>query len=123
MKVEIKDLEAGQRKTVRKWTGMREADRKLLRSRAGLVEGRYCGTHDIGVCMASPEDCKSLQEVRQEIDWIDEEIVARIGQRTRYGEAAARFKTSEAYVAAPERLQRCRQCGGSGPNAKASTPQ
>jgi chorismate mutase len=33
--------------------------------------------------MASPEDCKSLQEVRQEIDWIDEEIVARIGQRTR----------------------------------------
>jgi hypothetical protein len=26
-------------------------------------------------------------------------------------------------VAAPERLQRCRQCGGSGPNAKASTPQ
>ena len=54
--------------------------------------------------MASPEDCKSLQEVRQEIDWIDEEIVARIGRRARYGEAAARFKTSEAHVAAPKRL-------------------
>jgi isochorismate pyruvate lyase len=53
--------------------------------------------------MASPEDCKSLQEVRREIDRIDEEIIGTLGQRARYVEAAARFKTSEAHVAAPER--------------------
>jgi isochorismate pyruvate lyase len=59
--------------------------------------------HYIDTSMASPDDCKSLQEVRHEIDRIDEEIIQRIGQRARYVKAAARFKTSEAHVAAPER--------------------
>src|SRR5689334_18698924 len=63
-----------------------------------------CKFHYIDCSMASPEDCKTLQEVRGEIDRIDEEIIQRIGRRARYVEAAARFKTSEAHVAAPERL-------------------
>jgi isochorismate pyruvate lyase len=60
--------------------------------------------HYIDCSMASPEDCKTLQDVRHEIDRIDEEIVERIGQRAGYVKAAARFKTSEAHVAAPERM-------------------
>jgi isochorismate pyruvate lyase len=59
--------------------------------------------HYIDCSMGRSEDCKTLQEVRREIDRIDEEIIERIGQRARYVEAAARFKTSEANVAAPER--------------------
>jgi isochorismate pyruvate lyase len=54
--------------------------------------------------MASPEDCKSLEDVRREIDRIDKEIIERIGQRARYVKAAAQYKTSEAHVAAPDRF-------------------
>ena len=54
--------------------------------------------------MASPDDCKSLQDVRHEIDRIDETIVRLLGERLLYVHAAARFKTSEAEVAAPGRL-------------------
>jgi isochorismate pyruvate lyase len=53
--------------------------------------------------MASPEDCRSLQDVRREIDAIDEQIVRLLGRRAAYVHAAARFKTSEAHVAAPDR--------------------
>ena len=59
--------------------------------------------HYIDCSMVSPEDCNSLLDVRLEIDRLDEEIIERIGQRARYVQAAARFKTSEAHVAAPER--------------------
>jgi isochorismate pyruvate lyase len=54
--------------------------------------------------MPSPDDCKSLQDVRREIDRIDEGIIQQIGLRARYVKAAAKFKTSEAHVAAPDRL-------------------
>ena len=63
-----------------------------------------CKFHYIDCSMASPEDCKTLQDVRREIDRIDEEIIERIGRRAGYVKAAARFKTSEAHVAAPDRL-------------------
>jgi isochorismate pyruvate lyase len=53
--------------------------------------------------MTPPEKCTSLEEVRREIDRLDEEIVRLIGRRAHYVKAAARFKTSEAHVAAPER--------------------
>jgi isochorismate pyruvate lyase len=55
--------------------------------------------------MKAPEDCGSLEEVRAEIDRIDRAIVAMIGERAGYVHAAARFKTSEAAVAAPERQE------------------
>jgi isochorismate pyruvate lyase len=59
--------------------------------------------HYIEGSMASSEDCNSLQQVRREIDRIDREIMERIGQRARYVEVTARFKTGEMHVAAPRR--------------------
>jgi isochorismate pyruvate lyase len=53
--------------------------------------------------MRRPEECASLAEVRAEIDRIDERVVALIAERAGYVRAAARFKTSESAVAAPER--------------------
>ncbi|HEY1342548.1 MAG TPA: isochorismate lyase [Bryobacteraceae bacterium] len=53
--------------------------------------------------MPDPMECQSLAEVRVEIDRIDEQIVTLIGRRAGYVHAAARFKTSEAAVAAPDR--------------------
>jgi isochorismate pyruvate lyase len=55
--------------------------------------------------MKSPEECVSLDEVRAEIDRIDRSVVALIGERAGYVHAAARFKASEAAVAAPERQE------------------
>jgi isochorismate pyruvate lyase len=59
--------------------------------------------HYIDTLMPSPQDCKSLLDVRQEIDTIDEEIIRLLGRRAQYVHAAARFKVSEEHVAAPER--------------------
>jgi isochorismate pyruvate lyase len=53
--------------------------------------------------MPSPEECRTIEEVRAEIDDIDRRILALLGRRAGYVHAAARFKTSEAAVAAPER--------------------
>jgi isochorismate pyruvate lyase len=53
--------------------------------------------------MKTPAECASLDEVRAEIDRIDRAVVSLIGQRAGYVHAAARFKQSEAAVAAPER--------------------
>lgn len=55
-------------------------------------------------CRRTPEACGSLEEVRAEIDRIDERIVALIGERAGYVKAAARYKDSEQAVAAPERF-------------------
>lgn len=54
--------------------------------------------------MKEPAECRSLQEVRDAIDAIDEQVIALIGHRAEYVKAAAAFKTSEAAVAAPERF-------------------
>ena len=59
--------------------------------------------HYIEGVMASPKDCKSLHDVRLEIDRLDEQIIRLIGERAEYVHAAARFKTSEEHVAAPDR--------------------
>jgi isochorismate pyruvate lyase len=55
------------------------------------------------VAMPEPDACQSLAEVRTEIDCIDEQIVRLLGRRAGYVKAAARFKTSEVAVAAPDR--------------------
>ena len=65
----------------------------MARSKSHYIEGS----------LASSEDCNSLQQVRREIDRIDREIMERIGQRARYVEVTARFKTGEMHVAAPQR--------------------
>jgi len=53
--------------------------------------------------MKTPTDCTSLVDVRSAIDQVDRQILALLGLRADYVHAAARFKTSEADVAAPER--------------------
>jgi isochorismate pyruvate lyase len=54
--------------------------------------------------MKTPTDCTSLEDVRTAIDQVDRQILALLGLRADYVHAAARFKSSEAAVAAPERL-------------------
>ena len=53
--------------------------------------------------MKQPEECASIEDVRLGIDALDREVIALIGRRARYVEAAARFKTGESDVRAPER--------------------
>ena len=56
--------------------------------------------------MKAPEDCKSIEDVRKAIDDLDRETLALLGSRARYVAAAARFKTDENSVRAPERQRR-----------------
>lgn len=51
-----------------------------------------------------PDQCTSLDEIRSGMDAIDREIVDLISRRVAYVRAAAKFKTSSANVAAPERV-------------------
>ncbi len=55
--------------------------------------------------MKPPEECASIEDVRLGIDALDREVIALIGRRARYVEAAARFQTGESDVRAPERRQ------------------
>jgi isochorismate pyruvate lyase len=55
--------------------------------------------------MKSPEQCESMTDIRAEIDRLDRQVLALLGQRFAYVKAAAKFKTSEITVRAPERLQ------------------
>jgi isochorismate pyruvate lyase len=55
--------------------------------------------------MKEPEDCANMQEIRTEIDSIDRNIINLIGKRYQYVKAAAKFKTSETSVKAPERFK------------------
>lgn len=52
-----------------------------------------------------PADCQSLQDVRREIDRLDQAIVSLLAERGQYVLAAARFKRSVAEVQAPERVE------------------
>ena len=54
--------------------------------------------------MIAPDQCQSLDEIRAGMDSIDRQIVALIAHRVAYVRAAAKFKTSSANVAAPERV-------------------
>lgn len=50
-----------------------------------------------------PEVCSGMDDIRREIDHLDRTIVALIGRRAQYVVAAAKFKTSQSAVRAPER--------------------
>lgn len=52
----------------------------------------------------TPEQCRDMQDIRTEIDAIDRHIIALLGQRIGYVQAAAAFKTSAASVRAEERV-------------------
>jgi len=53
--------------------------------------------------MKPSEDCASIEDVHKNIDALDREIAALIGRRAGYVTVAARFKTGESSVRAPER--------------------
>ncbi len=53
--------------------------------------------------MKTPTACRSLEDVRSEIDRIDLQIVALLRQRADFVRTAAAFKSSQADVAAPAR--------------------
>ncbi|MBD1896646.1 MULTISPECIES: isochorismate lyase [unclassified Coleofasciculus] len=55
--------------------------------------------------MKQTKDCSNIEEIRQEIDEIDRQIIAAFGKRFEYVKAAAKFKTNETSVKAPERVQ------------------
>jgi len=51
-----------------------------------------------------PEDCENISEIRYEIDQIDRQVIALLGERFTYVKAASQFKTSEVSVKAEDRL-------------------
>ena len=53
--------------------------------------------------MKAPEACEGIEDVRGAIDGLDREILHLLGRRARYVAAAARFKTDQMAVRAPER--------------------
>ena len=55
--------------------------------------------------MKRPNECGDMQDIRREIDRIDREVIALLGQRFEYVQAAASFKTSTETVRAPERFR------------------
>ena len=55
--------------------------------------------------MKTPDKCADMGDIRAEIDRIDKEVIALLGQRFQYVQAAAQFKTSAESVKAPERLK------------------
>jgi isochorismate pyruvate lyase len=55
--------------------------------------------------MKTPDQCESMTDIRAEIDRLDRQVVALLGQRFLYVKAASKFKTSETTVKAPERFQ------------------
>ncbi len=55
--------------------------------------------------MKQPNECSNIKEIRTEIDRLDRETIAILGKRFEYVKAAAKYKTSETSVKAPERLK------------------
>ena len=53
----------------------------------------------------SPEQCSSMDDIRAEIDLLDQAVIRLIGQRYTYVLAAAKFKISATAVRAPERFK------------------
>jgi len=52
-----------------------------------------------------PKNCSGMEDIRIEIDNMDKDIIAILGKRFEYVKAAAKFKTSETSVRAPERFK------------------
>ncbi|ODS36714.1 MAG: chorismate mutase [Candidatus Altiarchaeales archaeon WOR_SM1_86-2] len=50
-------------------------------------------------------ECKSIEEVRENIDEIDREIVRLLSERNRFVKQAAKFKKSGDDVKAPKRVE------------------
>ncbi len=55
--------------------------------------------------MKEPNECASIEDVREAIDAIDRDIVDALGHRFQYVKAITRFKKTEAEVRANDRYQ------------------
>ncbi|MGF1569250.1 MAG: isochorismate lyase [Nodosilinea sp.] len=55
--------------------------------------------------MLTPDSCQNMADIRAEIDRLDRQVIALLGQRFAYVKAAAKFKTSATSVRALERLE------------------
>lgn len=55
--------------------------------------------------MRKPSECRDMQDIRAEIDRIDQEVIKLLGERFGYVQAASQFKTSATAVRAPERFK------------------
>jgi isochorismate pyruvate lyase len=53
----------------------------------------------------APEDCQSLEEIRNEIDKIDEYIISLFSERHKYVEEIVRFKHDKDAIIAKERKE------------------
>jgi isochorismate pyruvate lyase len=53
----------------------------------------------------APDECGDMEDIRREIDLLDQAVIKMLGIRFKYVLAASRFKTSETSVRAPERFK------------------
>lgn len=53
----------------------------------------------------TPEECTTMSDIRTEIDVLDRGIISLIGQRSKYLEAADKFKTADVTVRSPEQIK------------------
>ena len=54
--------------------------------------------------MKQPQDCTSIQDIREAIDSLDRDIIHKFGIRFEYVKAAAKFKQNTEEVKAEERF-------------------
>ncbi|MCM2458901.1 isochorismate lyase [Pseudomonas sp. CG7] len=52
-----------------------------------------------------PSECVNMEEIRGEIDALDQAVIKLLGKRVQYVLAASKFKTSATSVRAPERFK------------------
>ena len=53
----------------------------------------------------APDECSDMNDIRSEIDHLDQAVIKLLGLRFKYVLAASKFKTSETSVRAPERFK------------------
>jgi isochorismate pyruvate lyase len=53
--------------------------------------------------MRLAKDCRNIEEIRAEIDKIDEKIIVKLAERLEYVKEATKFKTNIEAVLAPDR--------------------
>lgn len=52
----------------------------------------------------NPAECTGMEDIRREIDALDQVVIQLLGRRFQYVLAASKFKTSAASVRAPDRF-------------------
>ena len=58
-----------------------------------------------GEKMKEPKECKNIDDIRENIDFIDKQIISLLSKRSEYVHNAAKFKTSVSTVKADDRVK------------------